>query len=161
MFISTESAQLAGIKLSRPDFAPAKNEAAGYLGFILHHANNTVSGGAVKVVHDAAMAADAARTEAAARAMIPDDEALLYAKLASAFCMGILSGEGRAALACVSVIHKNKGFPIGILLSATLTDEDIIDLSKPATLACGFERTVEEERVRVNGTINHLLGEDE
>jgi hypothetical protein len=161
MFISKESAKLAGIKLSRPDFAPAENETVGYLGFVLRRANNTVSSGVVTIVHDAAMAADAARMEATARAVIPDDEALLCAKLASTFCLGMLSGEDRVALACLSVIHKNKGFPTGMLLGATLTNEDIIDLTKPVTLACGFERTVEEERVAVNAIIHQLLGEDE
>ncbi|GEO16013.1 hypothetical protein [Microvirga aerophila] len=159
MFISTESARLAGNKLSRSHFAPAEDGTIGYLGFVLHRANNSVSG-VVKIVHDAATA-DAARMEAAARAVIPDDEALLCAKLASTFCLGILSGEDHAAVACASVLHKNKGFPTGMLLGATLTDEDTIDLTKPFTLACGFERTVEEEYIALNAIIHQLLREDE
>jgi hypothetical protein len=159
MSISAEPAKLAGTKLSRPGFTPAENETVGYLGFVLHRADNTVIGGVVKIVHNSATAADAFRIEATARAVITGDEALLCAKLASTFCMGVLHGEDRAARACVSVIHKNKGYPTGMLLSATLTDEDIIDLTKPVTLACGFERTVEEEGIHVNATVNQLLGE--
>jgi hypothetical protein len=158
MFISKESAKLAGVRLSRPDFAPAENETVGYLGFVLRRANNTVSG-VVTIVHDAATAADAAQMEATAHAVIPGDEAHLCAKLASTFCLSILIGENRAALACASAIHKSKGFPTGMLLGATLTDEDSIDLTKPVTLACRFEHTVEEERVAMNAIIDQLLGE--
>jgi hypothetical protein len=161
MFISRKSANLAGVKLSRPDFAPAENETVGYLGFVLRRANNPVISGVVTIVHDAATAADAAQMEATARAVIPDDETLLCAKLAWTFCLSILIGENRAALACVSAIHKSKGFPTGMLLEATLTDEDTIDLTKPVTLACRFERTVEEERIAVNAIIDQLLAEDE
>ncbi len=157
MLISNESAR-ADIARSRPDYAPQEGETVGYLGYILCHPTGNTSCGVVQIVHDADAVADTARMEALVRAAIPDNEVLVRVKLSSAFGVALRDGQWRAALACVSALHKLAGFPTGMLLISHLTEDDILNPDKPFTLGYNFDRTVAEQEALLTTSIQTILG---
>jgi hypothetical protein len=157
MLISNKSAR-ADVARSRPDYTPQEGETVGYLGYILCHPTGNSSGSVVQIVHDADAVADTARMEALVRAAIPDNEERVRDELSSVFGMAILDGQSRAAMACVSALHKLAGFPTGMLLVFHLTEEDILNPKKPITLGYSFDRTVAEQGALLNTSIQTILG---